>query len=221
VSIIDRFLSTKAINRGRLQLLGCASMLLACKYEEIFVPEVNDFVIISDNAYSREQMLGMESLVLNALKFSLTVPSPIRFLEAYLMESSDTFIEPPTPMNSSMIDTNAVRLSPANHKRIDGSGHFLLQMSLQYHTFLKYTPSVLATAAFYHAVRSFDITWTDTMTKITNADFSSPTLRACINEFYEIWKGFKTAKYNSAYRLFSDDKHDNVAIWTNLVQPNF
>ena len=34
-----------------LQLVGVSSMLIACKYEEMYVPEVNDFVFITDQAY--------------------------------------------------------------------------------------------------------------------------------------------------------------------------
>ncbi|KAK1365273.1 hypothetical protein POM88_040834 [Heracleum sosnowskyi] len=43
-----------------LQLVGICRMLIACKYEEIWAPEVNDFIAISDNAYSRKQGLLME-----------------------------------------------------------------------------------------------------------------------------------------------------------------
>ena len=55
-------------------------MLLAAKYEEIWAPEVQDFVFISDNAYSREQVLTMEKNMLNSLKFNLTVPTPYVFM---------------------------------------------------------------------------------------------------------------------------------------------
>lgn len=39
-----------------LQLVGCTAMLIASKYEEIYAPEVRDFVYISDKAYTREQV---------------------------------------------------------------------------------------------------------------------------------------------------------------------
>jgi G2/mitotic-specific cyclin-B, other len=35
-------------------------MLIASKYEEIYAPEVRDFVYITDNAYSRDQIFAME-----------------------------------------------------------------------------------------------------------------------------------------------------------------
>ncbi len=59
-------------------------MLVAAKYEEIWAPEVKDFVYISDEAYSREQILEMEKIMLNTLKFNLTVPTPYSFLARFL-----------------------------------------------------------------------------------------------------------------------------------------
>lgn len=40
VNIVDRFLSLKTVPRRELQLVGVSSMLIACKYEEIWAPEV-------------------------------------------------------------------------------------------------------------------------------------------------------------------------------------
>lgn len=40
------------LTRARLQV-GVTAMLIASKYEEIWAPEVNDFVYISDKAYTR------------------------------------------------------------------------------------------------------------------------------------------------------------------------
>ncbi|KAH9741094.1 Cyclin-B1-2 [Citrus sinensis] len=56
VNILDRYLSMKTVNRRELQLVGISSMLIACKYEEIWAPQVNDFICISDYAYIGSQM---------------------------------------------------------------------------------------------------------------------------------------------------------------------
>merc|ERR1712045_2401 len=60
VTIIDRYLELVPVKRSRLQLVGCTAMLLASKYEEIYAPEVRDFIYISDNAYTPDQILEME-----------------------------------------------------------------------------------------------------------------------------------------------------------------
>lgn len=75
VNLIDRFLEAKQVTRKHLQLVGVTAMLVASKYEEIWAPEVRDFVYISDRAYTRDQILNMEKIMLNTLRFNLTVPS--------------------------------------------------------------------------------------------------------------------------------------------------
>lgn len=57
INLIDRYLERVIVNRTKLQLVGVTSMLIASKYEEIYAPEVRDFVYITDNAYTKEEIL--------------------------------------------------------------------------------------------------------------------------------------------------------------------
>lgn len=59
VNLIDRFLAIVPILRKKLQLVGVTALLLACKYEEVSVPVVEDLILISDKAYSRQDVLEM------------------------------------------------------------------------------------------------------------------------------------------------------------------
>ena len=59
VNLIDRFLERHEVARKNLQLVGVTSMLLACKYEEVFVPSVDEFVMITDKAYTKKEVLNM------------------------------------------------------------------------------------------------------------------------------------------------------------------
>lgn len=59
VNLIDRFLAIQPVVRKKLQLVGVTAMLLACKYEEVTVPVVEDLILISDKAYSRKEVLDM------------------------------------------------------------------------------------------------------------------------------------------------------------------
>lgn len=88
VNLVDRFLAAKNVPRRELQLAGISSMLIACKYEEIWAPEVSDFIAISDNAYVREQVLLMEKAILGKLEWYLTVPTPYVFLVRYIKASA-------------------------------------------------------------------------------------------------------------------------------------
>lgn len=58
-------------------------MLIASKNEEIYAPEVRDFVYITDKAYTKEEILDKEYNILTKLKFDITVPTAYRFLERY------------------------------------------------------------------------------------------------------------------------------------------
>jgi cyclin A len=90
VHCVDRYLSTASVPRGRLQLLGCACMMVACKYEEVFGPSVDDFVYISDNTYTNDQMLAMEKDVLEVLDFRLSSTHVYHFLERFVLAGCTT-----------------------------------------------------------------------------------------------------------------------------------
>lgn len=63
--------------------MGVSAMLIACKYEEIYPPELKDFVYITDRAYTKEDVLQMEFQILSVLQFDLTFPTALRFLERF------------------------------------------------------------------------------------------------------------------------------------------
>jgi cyclin B len=57
--------------------------MIATKYEEIYPPAIKDFVYITDNAYTKEDILKMESQLLIILDFNIQQTSSFRFLERY------------------------------------------------------------------------------------------------------------------------------------------
>jgi len=48
INLIDRYCMVKQVLRNEYQLLGVTAMLIASKYEEIYPPEIRDFVHITD-----------------------------------------------------------------------------------------------------------------------------------------------------------------------------
>ena len=88
VNIIDRYLERISICKARLQLVGVSAMLIASKYEDIYPPETNDFVYITDKAYTKEEILAMEMSILKQLEYNVTVPSSYRFLQRFTRVSN-------------------------------------------------------------------------------------------------------------------------------------
>nr|XP_039265110.1 G2/mitotic-specific cyclin-A-like [Styela clava] len=84
VNYIDRFLSHMAVMRAKLQLVGTAAMFLAAKFEEIYPPDVGEFVYITDDTYTKKQVLRMEHLILKVLSFDVAVPTSNQFLPRFL-----------------------------------------------------------------------------------------------------------------------------------------
>lgn len=54
------------------------------KYEEIFPPDVAEFVYITDDTYTKQQVLRMEHLILKVLNFHMNSPTANCFLLHFL-----------------------------------------------------------------------------------------------------------------------------------------
>merc|ERR1711971_280863 len=83
VNILDRYLAKAQIVRKKLQLAGCACLWIASKYHEIYSPEMDDFVYISDRAFTAGDMVSMEISILKGVNFVLTVPTLLHYVERY------------------------------------------------------------------------------------------------------------------------------------------
>ena len=81
INFIDRYLQNNQTKRDKLQLIAVSSLLIACKYEEIYPPEISSFVYITDNAYKKEDILNYEIKILEDLEYDLTYPSILRYFE--------------------------------------------------------------------------------------------------------------------------------------------
>ena len=51
IAIMDHYLESAAASKNEMQLIGITSLMMACKYEEIYSPDIEDFTYICDNAY--------------------------------------------------------------------------------------------------------------------------------------------------------------------------
>uniref|UniRef100_A0A6B2L9T3 Uncharacterized protein n=1 Tax=Arcella intermedia TaxID=1963864 RepID=A0A6B2L9T3_9EUKA len=160
VNYIDRFLSACVVQRCQLQLVGITCMLIACKYEEIQAPFVEDFVHITDCTYTREEILKTELYILNKLNFSLTVCTIRNFLPRFMcLAELDQ-------------DRTATFLS-----------QYLSELSLSIHSINQsYPPSLIASAVVFitrGVLRSSD-QWPLVMRYYTG--YSAVDLKACVME---------------------------------------
>ncbi|XP_048613175.1 cyclin-B2-3 [Brassica napus] len=113
-------------DKKKLQLVGVTALLLACKYEEVSVPVVDDLILISDKAYTRREVLDMEKLIANTLQFNFSLPTPYVFMKRFLKASQ-------------------------SDKKVEVLSFFIIELCLVEYEMLEYTPSKLAASAIYTA----------------------------------------------------------------------
>lgn len=163
VNYVDRFLSHMSVLRGKLQLVGCAAMFLASKYEEIYPPDVGEFVYITDETYTKKQVLRMEHLILKVLSFDVAVPTSNCFAETYL---------------------EFIKAGP----KMCALSYYLLELSLgKLDPFIQYLPSVTAASAIALASH---ILGKEHMVKAVEqvSGYSASQLQACSDDLLVCFK---------------------------------
>lgn len=190
INIVDRCLSMRTVSRRELQLVGMSSMLIACKYEEIWAPEVSDFIAISDNAYVREQVLRMEKEILGKLEWYLTVPTPYVFLVRY------------------------IKASVPSDQEMENMVFFLTDLGLMhYPTIISCCPSMLAASAVYAARCTLNKSpiWTETLNHHTG--YSENQLRDCARLLVSFHAAAAESKLKAVYRKFSNPEKGSIALF--------
>lgn len=81
VALLDRYLAARQVLRQRLQLVGVTALMMAAKFEEVYPPQLKDYVAVCDNAYTRTELLSTEAEILAALNFEIARPTSYSFLE--------------------------------------------------------------------------------------------------------------------------------------------
>lgn len=191
VNLIDRFLERRAVSRTKLQLVGCTAMLIACKYEEIYAPEVRDFVYISDKAYTRDQILAMESIMLNTLGFHVTVPSILRFAERYC------------------------KVARCDEKT-SNLAKYLTELTLQDYKFLKFLPSQIGAASVLVAMQMTGNAnpWNATLQEHTT--YTEQQLSEVTSEI-SILCAKDPPKYRAVRKKYATPKYNEVSMIPALV----
>lgn len=195
--IIDQYLSLQPVLRRELQLVGVSAMLIACKYEEIWAPEVNDFILISDSAYTREQILSMEKGILNRLEWNLTVPTSYMFLVRFLKAASP-----------------GIKID----KEMENMVFFFAELSLMQYGLVTHLPSMVAASAVYAARLTLKKSplWTDTLEHHTG--FRESELMECTKMLVSAHLTAPESKLRVVYKKYSSEQFGGVALRPPAVE---
>ncbi|KAH6760658.1 hypothetical protein C2S52_008694 [Perilla frutescens var. hirtella] len=167
VNLIDRFLSENYIEKQKLQLLGVTCMLISSKYEEICAPRVEEFCFITDNTYTKEEVVQMESRVLNLLRFQLSVPTAKKFLRRFIQAAQASYKVPSV--------------------ELEFLSNYLAELTLIEYGFLKHLPSLTAASAIFLARWTLDQSdhpWNPTLEHYTR--YKSSELKSAVLELQDL-----------------------------------
>lgn len=146
VAIMDRFLEKVNVVKDKVQLVGVTAFFIACKYEEIYPPEITDFIKVCD-AYNKNEILKMEKTILKTLNFVLSYPLPLHFLRRFSKAANAD-------------------------QEIHTLAKYLMELSLVEYECSSWKPSLIAAASLYltlHILAGDSKTqWTDTLAFYTN-----------------------------------------------------
>lgn len=188
VNIIDRYLKSETIQRSKLQLLGVSSIMIACKQEEIYSPSIRDFVFITDNAYSKQEIFDKEYHILKVLEFNTVFPSSLRFYELIALEFK----------------------FESKHFNF---GLYLLQLYLIDYRMTKYIPSVIACTAAYIVMKFFKLpNYTKIYTDWNKNTNSSSLIKDCAREICFLVDNINGSSLKATKKKFSQDKYDAVSL---------
>ena len=197
VNLIDRYLSMETVSKEKLQLVGVTCMLIASKYEEIYAPIVNDFVYITDNAYTKSEILRMERKIISTLNFDLQITSSFRFVErfAWVLEAEPLFLN---------------------------LSKYFLELALLDYSMVATKPSLLAASALYLALKMAKVNtnWIEPL--LENCNHPEADVRVCAKQLFLLFTKAKTSSLQAVRKKVSMPKFGEVAkiqVDSNNAQP--
>lgn len=126
LNIVDRYVSRRVVYLKHYQLLGCAALWIASKFEDPKdrIPTVEDLAQICRGAYDEAAFIQMEYHVLDTIQWVVGHPTAEAWLRVACCESG------------LMEDTKTQHVA-----------RFLMEITLFYREFVKFVPSAIAAGA--------------------------------------------------------------------------
>ena len=210
ICLLDRFLSIAQISPSQLQLVGCSCLWIASKYHDIIPPAMSDFIYISDNAFTTDELKECEGIILKKLEYNITLNTCLSFIELYIPMIV-------YPLKLALNKESNVKEIDKIEKKIKLLKSIVMFMSehslLDYDLANNYRPSIIAAAVIAYTLLGLKIEFHNyPCDKEKLKNISAQKLKDCI------W----TQEYinNTGYSL-QQLKHIIIKLDLLRKQPNF
>lgn len=194
INTLDRFLELEQVSREKLQLVGCVAMLIACKYEEFRPRGISSFVRVCDYAYTAEDFVQTEKIMITTLQHKLADCTAEFFIRRF------------------------VKIAGGCIKMLNLTSYFA-ERTMQEYDFIKYRPSIIAAAALCLAMKTLNCQpqstcnhhWTQQLERYTT--YSETSILPCVLDILRVAKLSKTGQvqHNFVYRKYCNERYKFVA----------
>ena len=187
INLMDRYLEKREVAKGELQLVGATAMFVACKFEEIHPPELQDFVYVTDKAYTNSDFIRMEEMMLKTLNYAVIVVTPNTLLR------------------------RLHQLDQKCNKMTYFLSSYFIELALIEYRMIKYRPSLQAAAALYLARKTCKLVpaWDEFFEKYTT--YSEDSIRPCAKDICALLHGIEKSRLQAVKTKYSSTERMEVA----------
>lgn len=86
INIMDRFFSKALVSTNKLQLVAVTCLVISSKIHEFTTNEISKYAEMTDNTYNREDIINLESVILDKLEYSVYITTNVcDFIKLWFM----------------------------------------------------------------------------------------------------------------------------------------
>ena len=202
IQIFDRYLSITNLSIEKTELLLLTSFMLASKYNEIDYVNMQETLQLSQNKFTKDQIIEMESEILSKLNFEVLAPTMCEYFKLF----------------ASYLNLSEEKI---NH------GFYILNIALVDFHMLEYPNFMLALAVIKLITKKVNKTLVNLIKNILKEHKIEKFLKIIDDEGNEgiievcskiklLYNTFLETKYKNIQDKFSDKKYSSVSNYTNI-----
>lgn len=188
INYIDRYCENQLVTRGKYQLVGITCLFIAMKFEEQVPLSYKSLALLCDNAYSPDEILLMESEILNVLSFDLCCPTPVDFI-SFIMQ-----------LWINQFDAQTLHLTS-----------YLSELSSLEPHLARFRHSTISLACFILALTHAGKLWGRELAECVRLDCCSTTFYECLSLICDVWND-QSRETTAVFAKYSTQQFDKVAL---------
>lgn len=131
-------------------MLGITVLFIISKYEEIYPPDIDKFVEVTDDAYTREDILSMETDILETMDLKIGGCTVLEFFELFVVKLGLGQLNEKKNVEVQMYDG-----IEKTKRSVLCLARYLIELCQLEFWFLKYKASIIAAASIFMSQKLF------------------------------------------------------------------